>query len=199
MLSAYHVVTSVVSKGVLALRRRMRFLTSGIAWLKLIIWCFVIVVWPLDNFSILLLNFRDREETPLSLCYDKCLATTVDIWYYFIGNYKTYLDCTRDDITDEISRSKWKRKINLPPVIVEHPGARKNSLEHVHEKGRTIKKKTISGNQDHYFCSSSRSILDLKESLNNPLLNWRRGRNSLLLTKHRYIKIAFSFNLLLIS
>ena len=33
----------------------------------------------LDNFSILLLNFRDREETPLSFCYDKCLATTVDI------------------------------------------------------------------------------------------------------------------------
>ena len=79
MFSAYHVVTSVVSKGVQAFRRRMRFLTLGIVWLKLIIWCVVIVVWPLDNFSILLLNFRDREETPLSFCYDKCLATTVDI------------------------------------------------------------------------------------------------------------------------
>lgn len=79
MLSAYHVVTSVVNKGVLALRRRMRFLTLGIAWLKVIIWCFVIVVWPLDNFSILLLNLRDREETPLNFCYNKCLGTRVDI------------------------------------------------------------------------------------------------------------------------
>ena len=79
MLSAYHVVTSVVSKGVLALRRRMRFLTLGIAWLKVIIWCFVIVVWPLDNFSILLLNLRDREETSLNFCYNKCLGTRVDI------------------------------------------------------------------------------------------------------------------------
>ena len=79
MLSAYHVVTSVVSKGVLALRRRMRFLTLGIAWLKVIIWCFVIVVWPLDNFSILLLNLRDREETALNFCYNKCLGTRVEI------------------------------------------------------------------------------------------------------------------------
>ena len=79
MFSAYHVVTGVVNKGVLALRRRMRFLTLGIAWLKLVIWCFVIVVWPLDNFSILLLNFRDREETPISFCYNKCLETRVDI------------------------------------------------------------------------------------------------------------------------
>ena len=79
MLSAYHVVTSVVSKGVLALRRRMCFLTLGIAWLKVIIWCFVIVVWPLDNFSILLLNLRDREETPLNFCYNKCLGTRVEI------------------------------------------------------------------------------------------------------------------------
>ena len=79
MLSAYHVVTSVVSKGVLVLRRRMRFLTLGIAWLKVIIWCFVIVVWPLDNFSVLLLNLRDREETPLNFCYNKCLGTRVDI------------------------------------------------------------------------------------------------------------------------
>lgn len=31
-----------------------------------------------------------------------------------------------------------KEKFNLPPVIVEHPGARKNLLEHVHEKGRSI-------------------------------------------------------------
>ena len=79
MFSAYHVVTGVVNKGVLALRRRMRFWTLGIAWLKLVIWCFVIVVWPLDNFSILLLNFRDREETPISFCYNKCLGTRVDI------------------------------------------------------------------------------------------------------------------------
>ena len=86
MLSAYHVVTSVVHKGILALWRRMRFLTSGIAWLKLIIWCFVIVVWPLENIFILLLNFRDRGETPLNFCYNKCLGTRVDISYYFVGN-----------------------------------------------------------------------------------------------------------------
>ena len=79
MLSAYHVVISVVHKGILALWRRMRFLTLGITWLKLIIWCLVIVVRPVDNFSILLLNFGYRDETPLNFCYNKCLGTRMDI------------------------------------------------------------------------------------------------------------------------